>query len=76
MAPATAFAVAANVTSPLTLAPATAFADVASVANATAPLTLAPAIADKPEPSPDITPVVVIVFEPNAPIKVTTFESP
>ena len=31
---------------------------------------------DNPPPSPVIRPVVVIVFDPNAPIRVTTFESP
>jgi hypothetical protein len=40
------------------------------------PVTLAPAILDNPPPSPVINPVVVIVFDPNAFNKVTTFESP
>ena len=65
--------VLASGTVPLTLAPATALA---VAANDTSPVTLAPASPDKPEPTPVITPVVVIVFEPNAFNKVTTFESP
>jgi hypothetical protein len=61
LAPATALAVVANATAPLTLAPATAFA---VVANATAPVTFAPTIELKPLALPVNTPVLAVILTP------------
>ena len=72
----TEFATCANGTSPDTLEPSTAFAVPANVAKFIVPEIFAAMTLDMPPPSPVIKPVVVIVFDPNAFNRVTTFESP